>query len=87
MISIDLSERTHKKHTGNPKQCLRPNSVQDKIWDKFFFAKNLSQTGFYLGLNFVSDWILSRTEYCLGFCLGIHTAVVFRMQSFNCYLF
>ena len=43
-----------------------------------------------LRLDFVSDSILSWTEFYLGldlsrteFCLGLHTAVVFRMQSFN----
>ena len=26
---------------------------------------------------------MSKAEFCLGFCFGLHTAVVFCMQSFN----
>ena len=51
---------------------------EKKFSDNFFSNKNI-----FLKLNFVLDWILPRTEFCLGFCLGLHTAVVFRMQSFN----
>ena len=61
------------------------DNVQDSFFsDNFFFrqifflTKNLF-LGFFLRMNFVFDWNLSRTE----FCLGLHTAVVFRMQSFN----
>ena len=30
---------------------------------------------------------MSRAEFCLGFCLRLHTAVVFRTQSFNFIMF
>ena len=48
------------------------------------FSQQLEIFCSFFGLNFVLDCIcltlnLSRTE----FCLGLHTAVVFRIQSFN----
>ena len=79
---IPLSDDKHRKVRDSSKKCTgnlrqRQNAVQDKIqsenffrWSEFFFF----QSEFCLGLN------LSRTE----FCFGLHTAVVFRMQSFNC---
>ena len=45
----------------------------------FFSDKKIFFSDLFLGLNFVSYWILSRTE----FCLGLHTAVIFSMQSFD----
>ena len=72
MICIDLSETIQKKkNTGN----LRENSVRDKI-QEFFLTKFFSQEKKFVKKN---SPILSRTE----FCLGLHTAVVFRLQSLN----
>ena len=70
MISIDLSQTAHF--------ALRKSettSKAKKISDKNIFSRQ----NFFLDLDFVSDWIFSWTE----FCLGLHTAVVFRMESFN----
>ena len=57
------------------------------IGKKFFKKKKI--LGFCFRLNLVSDRILSWTKFCLilfktEFCLGLHTTVVFHMQSFNC---
>ena len=67
-----------KKHTGNPRQIQsktkcspRQNSVQE------FFPD--SQKNFVFQTEFCLRLYLSWTE----FCLGLHTSVVFRMQSFN----
>ena len=71
---IPLSDDKHpkvrdssKKHTGNPRQ------IQSET--KCSLRQNSVQEFFSDGQkkNF------SQTE----FCLGLHTAVVFRMQSFN----
>ena len=79
MVSIDLSETAHFV-TGYLRQHLRQIFFLTIFFflTKFFSNKNLFLR-FFLRLNFVSDWILSWTE----FCLGLHTTVVFRMQSFN----
>ena len=50
MISIDLSETEL--------------SVRDKIQDNFFSDKIFFEEKNFR-LNFVSDWILSQTEFCL----------------------
>ena len=78
---MPLSDDKHnklKKHTGNPRQRLRQFFLTFFFFDNFFLAK-IFFLRFFLGLNFVFDWIWSRTE----FCLGLHAAVVFRVQSFN----
>ena len=54
--------------------------------DNFFSDKKSLFLRLFLRLNFVSDQILSRTEFFLRFCLGLQTAVVFRKQSFNLHL-
>ena len=56
------------------------------VSDWICLGLNLSWTEFVLdwiclGLNLVLDWICLGTELCLG----LHTAVVFQMQSFNYY--
>ena len=67
--------------------------LMEKFLGKFYFSQKLFfQIIFFkeifIGIiillkkkfsDFVLDWILSRTE----FCLGLHTVVVFCMQSFN----
>ena len=73
MISIDLSENTLKSALEiRDKLSPRQNAVQDKIQSKKI-SENFFRTKFF------SNRILSWTE----FCLGLHTAVVFRMQLFN----
>ena len=73
---IPLSDDKHRfvrqltLHTGNLRQHLR----------QFIFL--LFLTKFFSRQNFFSG-ILSWTQFCLGFYLGLHTAVVFCMQSFN----
>ena len=66
----DDQHRFKKKTSENPRQ----NPIEDKssvrqnpVRDNFFSNKQ------------ILFWILSGTE----FCLGLHTAVVFHMQSFN----
>ena len=75
MISIDLSERTRKSAL----------EIQDKIQsENFFFQQIFFPIKLFSRQKKIcwkkNSWILSQTE----FCLGLHTAVVFRMQSFNC---
>ena len=57
--------------TGNLRQIFSYNFF---FWQNIFLPTNL-----FLRLNFISDWLFSRTR----FCLGLHVAAVFRMQSFN----
>ena len=64
MVSIDLSETAHFAHWKSETTFFLTNFFPNK---KIFFS------------DFVLDWILCRTE----FCLGLNTAVVFRIQSFN----
>ena len=47
-------------------------TIQDNVQDNFSNKKTFFSVFFLV-------WILSRTE----FCLGLHTAVVFHMQSFD----
>ena len=75
MISTDLPETTKKTHWKSetkfsPTQNLR---IFFFFWTIFFPKKKKKFS------DFVLDQILSWTEYCLG----LHTAVVFRMQSFK----
>ena len=80
MIGIERSETAQKSTLEiRDKFSPRQNAVQDKIQFENFFpmvGKKFFWTEFCLGLN------LSQTEFCLRFCLGLHTAVVFRAQSF-----
>ena len=72
MISIDMSETTQKSALEiQDKSSLRQNAVRDKIQSEKI-SKNFFPTTFFL-INF----------FATEFCLGLHTAVVFRMQSFN----
>ena len=64
------------KHWFVQNSSLCAMDIQDNIWDKFFSDNFFSDKDF-----FFLDWILSQTE----FCLRLHTAVVFCMQSFNFY--
>ena len=73
MLSIDLSETAHFVYWKSETM-----SETNFFSDNFFSDKFFSQQKIFF-LDFVSDWILFRTE----FCLALHTAVVFRMQSFN----
>ena len=92
MISIDLSETTQKSALEIwDKFSLRQNAIWDqiqseKISENFFLIKFFPPTKFFPG------WILSWTKkvffltkfFPAEFCLWLHSAVVFRMQSFNC---
>ena len=83
-IYIPLSDDKHRKVRDSSKKCLgNPRQIQSEtkcsprqnsVWEFFSDGEknNFFQTEFCLRLNFVSDWI----------CLGLHTAVVFCMQSF-----
>ena len=77
MISIDLSETTQKKaHWKSETKFSKKQNSQDFFSNKikkFFPTKK-----YFVRKN---SWIFSLTE----FCLGLHTAVVFRMQSLNFY--
>ena len=55
-----------------------------KARDKFFSDNFFSDKKVFF-FDFFSDWILSQTEFLsrTGFCFGLHTAFVFRMQSFK----
>ena len=79
MISIERSETAQKSAMEiREKFSPRQNAVKDKIQSENFFQTVrifIFWTEFCLRLNF------SRTV----FCLGLHTAVVFRMRSFNLY--
>ena len=79
MINIDLSEKAQKAHWKSKTMSetkFSPKKIQEFFSDKIFSQQKCF---FFQQKNFVLDWILSRTE----FCLGLHTAVVFCMQSFN----
>ena len=72
MISINLSETTQKKSALEIRDKIQSETKSKNFFsDKIFFLIKI--LGFCHGLN------LSWTE----FCLRLHTAVVFRMQSFN----
>ena len=73
MISIDLTETAHFVYWKSETTC------ETNFFLTFIFS---DKKNFFLELNFVLDWILSQTE----FCLGLHTTVVFRMQSFNFFI-
>ena len=77
MMSIGRSETAQRSTLEiQDKFSPRQNAVQDKIQSENFFLtvrKKIFQTEFCLRLY------LSWTE----FFLGLHTAAVFRMQSFN----
>ena len=86
MISTDLSETTQKSALEIPDKIQsETNSVLDNVQDKIQSEKKSKiffspQFFFFLIISFpILSQMLSRTE----FCLGLHTAVVFRMQSFN----
>ena len=71
MICIKRSETAQKSALEiQDKFSTRQNAVQDKIQSENFFP---TVGKIFFGLN------LSWTE----FHLGLHTTVVFRMQSFN----
>ena len=62
MISIDLSETAHfahwKSETTSEKTFFLTIFFPTKFFsDQKYFSRILSQTGFCLGLNFVSDYI------------------------------
>ena len=78
MISIERSETTQSSALEiRDKFSSKQNAVRNKIQSASFsrWLDKLFWTEFCLGLY------LSRTELCLG----LHTTVVFRMQSFNCF--
>ena len=93
MISIERSETAQKVHWKS-----ETNSVEDKMQSKtkfsprhnsvqkifFLTRKKNFWTELCLGLNFVLDSICLGLNFVLdSICLRLHTAVVFRMQSFN----
>ena len=73
MISIERSKTAQKSALEIlDKFSPRQNAVWDKIQPESFFFR------------WPEHFFLSRTEFCLRLiCLGLHTTVVFRMQSFN----
>ena len=68
MISINLSETAQKSAL----------EIRDNVRDKIQSEK---KSKIFLSTKFFSTifQIMSQT----GFCLGLHTAIVFRVQSFN----
>ena len=66
-----VRDNLKKKCTGNPRQIQSESQTETKCSLRFFSL--MVGKKFFFGLN------LSQTE----FCLGLHTAVVFRVQSFN----
>ena len=93
MIRIERSETAQKSALEIwDKFSPRQNSVQEFFfwWLEFFFFQTEFCLGLYLSqTEFCLRLYLSWTEFCLRlnlswteFCLGLHTVVVFRMQSF-----
>ena len=64
---IPLSDDKHRKVRDCSKNAL-------EIWDKFSLRQNsvpriMVGKKSFIGMNFVWDWILSRTDFCLGLIL------------------
>ena len=72
---IPLSDGKHRFVRDSSKTTLE---IWDNIQDKIFSDNLFFPTKFYFWQKIFSQ-IFSRIE----FCLGLHTAVVFRMQLFN----
>ena len=89
---IPLCHDRHLFVWGNSKSTVEiQDNVQDKSFltiffltknffsDKNFFSQIFSHIDFCHRLDFVLGWIFSCTE----FCLGLHTAIVCHVESFN----
>ena len=72
-----LNDDRHRFVGGSSKSALEiRDNIQDKIQSKKK-SENFCWKIIFFEIKFLSE------KNILEFCLGLHTAVVFRMQSFN----
>ena len=85
-----VQDSSKKAHWKSETKFIPRENLRNIFSDKFFFKDKKKFLTKILLEKFSWEKKIIAKEFCrkknLEFCLGLHTAVVFRMQSFNFYV-